>query len=670
MIRMIRILNITILIVIVLTVVSAYAINEPDNIVVLVPASHVTYAGSSSAIGGYAYNPTNGYFYTVTYGSNKSLRIFAGANGPVSSYCPSLLTTSDGNSWEVATESDLNRICGSTDVEGGLFNSNYPSSSIINGIILNPAPVTVNGYYYDAWKIAVLSNNTVAVDTASTKRLITWDLREIWSPTNVQPDNNNAAYDDAAPVGQRLEIEVFGQQYGYGCTNWNDTFRSLMTLGGMADAIGASVPSPTTTDNMGGRRVAFSSDASKIYFISMDSRTNRQFTGVWSVNVTTKAVKRLFDDRGSGSIITCSEPAAVPIGVRNFTHLPYDSHLDQVLFNGTLKSGNVGGINCLVDTDSNEPNVYPALDANVMLAFLGEDVNTPEPNRPKTWSIAADPSGNVYFYQRSPNSLYKYDTKGRLICVASPLQKYVFNILYGFGSSPSQNVENLRLSLRTIPAPYDANQQMVQLMSMSTAGKCVMGINVYKPCDFDRDGKITVADMNFFKTQIRRTRDANLPLIADGNAFLDYIKADLNGDGWLNSSTNPTGMAAACVTDKDMEILWQFVVPGDTNFDHKVDFRDFAALAANFNTPGDKNWSQGDFNFDGTVDIYDLELLMVHWLEDYSSHRVNFQDFAVLAANFKAPGQKNSLQGDYNFDGTVDIKDLELLKEHWLKVYE
>jgi hypothetical protein len=150
----------------------------------------------------------------------------------------------------------------------------------------------------------------------------------------------------------------------------------------------------------------------------------------------------------------------------------------------------------------------------------------------------------------------------------------------------------------------------------------ITGVYVFKPCDFDRNGDVNVADMDFFKAQLKKS-SGTLPVIADGNTFNDYMKADLNGSGIANGDSGATppilntGIVSACVTEKDMEVLWQFVVPGDTNFNNTIDFKDFAALAANFGKTGIKNWSQGDFNFDDTVDIDDLYLLTEHWLEVY-----------------------------------------------------
>jgi hypothetical protein len=598
----------------ILTVLAIGAV--PDTITVLVPSNHVSYGGTfGGPIGGYVYQSSGDRFYVSTYGSGRGIRVFVGPEQPFPlrpdpNYpLENPLQTDDGKSWQCATDSDLFRVMGATSFEGG---TTILTSHLLNGAVLNPQPVTVNGYTYGAGELAVLSNNTTSSTVALTKRLITWDFREIWSPTNKQPDRANAEYAPGI-----LEVDHFGQQYGYGCTNWNDAYNCLMTLGNMADAIGASVPFPITSDNMGGRRATFSSDGSKVYFIAMDSRTGRQFTGVWSVELSTKEVHRLFDDTPSVDVRTCSEPASVSIGVRNFTGQNYPAGVNQVLFNGTEASGNVGGINALADGDSADPNIiYPVVDAQQLLAMLGMDPNTEPVSRPKVWSITVDAEGNVYFYLNSPNGLYQYDTEGRLLCIVNKLQHFAFNMLVL--NSNSTNTAYNRLDLREVSNPYDPNHpddKIIQLMFMSVGGKCVAGANVYKPIDFDRDGQVTVADLNFFKTQIRKTWDGADPNVPDDSQeYLDYIRADLNGDGDLNDTrTYTTGPS---VTEEDREVLWQFVRPGDADLNHRIDMQDYAVVAFHFNE-SEKDWSQGDFDFDDDVDWNDFVLLTEYWLNDY-----------------------------------------------------
>ncbi|HAL45211.1 MAG: hypothetical protein A2Y12_04520 [Planctomycetes bacterium GWF2_42_9] len=609
-----------ILLLVISTTASVYAVDSPDHMLKAVTINHIKSTGTtpSTSIGAFAYNPINGYFYTVTYGAGKTMRIFAGKN-PINAYHPNLVSDGDGNSWEAVTESDLNRICVSPDVEGGVVTSYDAGAATINGIILNPAPMTINGYSYGAYQMAVLNNNNKAATLASTKRLLSWDLREIWSPTTQQPDLANAQFVDGM-----LEVDMFGPEYGYGCTNWNDCFRSLMSLGDLANSIGASPPL-ATTDQVGGRRSTFSTDASKVYFVSMQSSSPRQLAGVWSVETAAKTVHFLFNDTASASIRTCTEPAAIAIGTRNFTGLPYASGLNQVLFNGTEVSGNIGGINAIVDNGieagtSNpivNPPVYKVVDGNSFCRFVEIDPDTTVAgDKPKVWSIITDAEGNIYFDAWGPAYvLAKYDTQGRFSILSSRLLRYSFNQFAG-ASASTTTATNLRLDTRMVPAPYNANEQILQVMSMATLGSasCVIGYNVYKPADFTRDGEVNVADMDFFKAQFKKS-SGTLPLIADGQSYLDYIKADLNGTGILN--TDKTGMAAACVTTKDAEILYQFVKPGDTNFDGKVDFVDFANLAKNFNQSEVKNWKQGDFDFDDNTDISDIGLLAENWLESY-----------------------------------------------------
>jgi hypothetical protein len=52
-----------------------------------------------------------------------------------------------------------------------------------------------------------------------------------------------------------------------------------------------------------------------------------------------------------------------------------------------------------------------------------------------------------------------------------------------------------------------------------------------------------------------------------------------------------------------------FVLAGDASRDRAVDFNDLVVLAQNYNTIGNKLWSDGDFTGDGNVDFNDLVIL-------------------------------------------------------------
>ncbi len=597
--------------------VTCQAYQAPDQFEVLVPQNHISYNGKQSkSIGAFTYRPSDKRFYVSTFGSNQGIRCFVSPDESFPdwsahpwAYVENTVSDSKGKSWQCATVSDLGRITGSTDIEGGIF---FPQKmAFISGMLLNPSPVIINDIYYDTGQLVIISDNSTAITADATKRFLSWDLREIWSPTDKQPDRANAHYDTTS-----LMTEIYGSEYGYGCTNWNDAFNKLMSLQDMANAIDKGPVSPTASDQVGGRRAVFSSNGDKLYFVSMDSRTGRMFTGLWSIDIQTRQIHRLFDDTISVSTFTTSEPGVLPVYTRNFTDQNWDENYDQVLFNGTDASGNLCGLNCLVDDGSMSPSIYNVIDGSEFLDFT----ETYDPNYAdsggllKIWSVTTDDSGSIYMHTRNPSGLYRYDGEGRLLCLSSQIQHIMFNRALG---SNSNNTSYYRAMTRQILPEYvDPNspdaKTITQVMYMSVGGYCVAGINVYEPCDFNRDGVVDLVDMNFFKQQLKKTRDNVLPIITEGQAFLDYLKADLNGNGSLNEEG--TGLREACVTGKDVEVLHRFVLPGNLNFDQGVDMKDFVIFTANFLMNG-KNWAQGDFDFDDDVDAADLVLLAEHWLD-------------------------------------------------------
>ncbi len=654
----------------------SWGIESPDHMVNVVPKEHVSYNETMGGpIGSFVYNETNDCFYISTYGSNRGLRCFVSLDGNFPSWesndwpVENKLTNDTGKSWQCATESDLSRIAGSLDVAGGLFNANYPATTIISGMILNPSPVTVNGTYYDSGQLAIISDNSRALTSSATKRLLTWDLREIWSPTPLDPftmdpntfdpsssfyhpmnlpDRTNAEYNSG-----QLMVDVFGDWSGWGCTNWNDTFNYVLTLQDMADTVGAGPVQVTTADNMGGRRASFSSDGKKVYFVSKDSRSlgSRLFTGLWSTNLETGATRRLFNDTGdngesvsNSNAVTCSEPAVVSVACRNLTGQVFSPSLDQVLFNGTEVSGNVAGLNCLVDDGTENPPIFPVIDGDEVLDFLEIDVYDPnfygidnddpdtwpedydpnEPNPdpntfvdigdwPKIWSIAANEQGVIYFYMRGPYGLFQYDLEGRLLALKNKPQQILFNRTH---ESNSAYTENQRLQIRKINAPFDPNDPLTtidQVLFMSAGTKSVAGINAYPPCDFNRDGLITADDLAFFETQLHRSNDPNtVPSMSD-ETIIDYLKADLNSSSKFND--DKTALKAPSVTQRDVEVLYQFVLPGNANLDNRVDMQDFAMAASHYLSEEKTDWTQGDFDFDDDTDVDDMLLLMSQWLE-------------------------------------------------------
>ena len=77
-----------------------------------------------------------------------------------------------------------------------------------------------------------------------------------------------------------------------------------------------------------------------------------------------------------------------------------------------------------------------------------------------------------------------------------------------------------------------------------------------------------------------------------------------NGDYIVGyGTTSPGGPTHA--------FLLTAVVPGDANYDGKVDINDLTIVLADYGQTGTA-WVQGEFTGDGTVDINDLTIVLAH----------------------------------------------------------
>ncbi|HWP41111.1 MAG TPA: Ig-like domain-containing protein, partial [Tepidisphaeraceae bacterium] len=86
--------------------------------------------------------------------------------------------------------------------------------------------------------------------------------------------------------------------------------------------------------------------------------------------------------------------------------------------------------------------------------------------------------------------------------------------------------------------------------------------------------------------------------LADGN-----YRATLAGSGVTDPAGNPLA---------EDHLLDFFVLAGDANHDRTVNSRDLYALAANWMQSG-RTFSQGNFNYDGIVNVADQEILIQNW---------------------------------------------------------
>ena len=87
-------------------------------------------------------------------------------------------------------------------------------------------------------------------------------------------------------------------------------------------------------------------------------------------------------------------------------------------------------------------------------------------------------------------------------------------------------------------------------------------------------------------------------------------------------------------------------LPGDANFDGKVDIADLTILLANFGRSG-ATWSQGNFADDPTVDIEDLTILLTSFGRTVGApaSTPRNQPAASKPSSTLAPGTTQSQQG-------------------------
>ncbi|HWP40632.1 MAG TPA: pre-peptidase C-terminal domain-containing protein [Tepidisphaeraceae bacterium] len=120
------------------------------------------------------------------------------------------------------------------------------------------------------------------------------------------------------------------------------------------------------------------------------------------------------------------------------------------------------------------------------------------------------------------------------------------------------------------------------------------------------------------------------PIAAIQSALLSgYVAGAWNGDG-INSSAAAAASGRALgwaeaddlfpaypaifagQTLTDAAVLVRYTLAGDATLDRRVDSRDLHQLASSWQLLG-RRWSQGDFNFDGSVNQADMDILTGNW---------------------------------------------------------
>ncbi len=566
------------------TLAAVIAAEEPDNLELLVPREH-----SMGTVGGafaaYGYVPETGDFYTGIFGSGAGIRYY---------------DVSEDVSYQYVYPSDQERMSRSDWITNGYFNADWAGGWYVSSLVLNPTNLTYNGVDYGPSALAAMTTMPSKTDGewAYTKAFLTYDLREIWAATDRQPDYDNAMFSNP-PV-------EYDRDYGcgYGCVNWNDVITSLASVQEMAEAIGLTNILKSARN---GRQAAWSTDGQSVYMV--DHGRGNGFGGIWKKNLVTGELRRIYTGEGDNNGLY-SEPWVVAAALRNFAGYTLDA--DQILVGSSESMENRGGLCYVLDSG----RVGVVIPAPRLEQYLGQP--------PKITALTCGPDGTVYFFnQQSPRySIHMLDPQGRLYDLDNRARRLAWHVNHGNTSSASMSLrlQNRRVTRDPDGTPGSGDEYDIdQVMFMSVNLKGVGGVNVFRPCDFDRDGAVDADDTAFFFEQYRRTwTDTNVLEISDTQDYYDYIKADLNGDAYPDPDTGNATLAAPAVTERDVEVLLRFVTktPGDANLDGVVDGGDLAILQAHLGGPG--SWLDGDFDRNGIVDAADEALWTAHNGETYA----------------------------------------------------
>ncbi len=602
---------------------SSVLADPPDHLELLITRDH--YASIYGVPAGFCWNKDTNDFYTCIFGSGMGLRRY---------------DVDLDVSYDYAIDYDLLLFHLAEDLPNGISDPDKVwGTPRTMAMSLNPAPLTYQmpdpndpgdpnktiTLNYGPGELAFIINYCPDVLNLGwpapewTKTIFRWDLRELFSYTDEQPD-----YDNATDSG-----------YLWGAFNqvdYNDAFWPVCTHQDFYDACGHTGFGKRPYV---GHFFTWSSDGKSIYI----SHWGRDYGGIYKVQVETGDVGWIYEsapDPCDKGIYT--EVAMVPSSVRDFGQ----GSGDQVIY-GHYDPQNPGGLSFIVDDGNSVTGSHPLVTAEAMWQFLElgktyidpNDPNQFDPNDPndvwdpngtqeqaRVMAAAADANGVVYFYEAESYGMYMYDQLGRLVCLNNKAQQNAFNRSQE-GLSEWIGGGMLHLQPRDANHP-ETGETITQVMYRSNNSWAV-GLNVYRPGDFDRDGAVDANDTSFFVDQYRLTRDAlvdpnELPAYTDGEIYIDYIKADLNGSAQPVKQGEPLyGLENVAVTIKDLEVLLQFVNlwQGDLDWDGDVDATDQSTLNGNLGMAHPTVFD-GDLDCDGDVDADDQALLAANLGTTYS----------------------------------------------------
>jgi hypothetical protein len=140
-----------------------------------------------------------------------------------------------------------------------------------------------------------------------------------------------------------------------------------------------------------------------------------------------------------------------------------------------------------------------------------------------------------------------------------------------------------------------------------------------------------------------------------GESGLTFVEAAWNATRQLSYVNTVVG---------DPLMKWHKWIPGDTNLDGKVEFKDFYTLQGNWQGTG--TYQDGDFNNDGQVDELDFEILQGNWQSSgvAAATHVDIQVLPIIDGVTGLPDLSANLLSAANLDGDLDVDsdDLALLR--------
>lgn len=583
-----------------------------------IPGAQVIFSWKAITPGGthasYTYDAATNSYYLATFGS------FAGLH----KITP---TTSTSNPWasvQYASQtssfpSDMLRYIRSSDVPGGAVNTAFTGSSTIGSILLNPKPITLTvpqtdsagvpivgltqQITYQPGQLAIITDGTSTVNDGTsprpdyTKKVYTWDLRAIGTPTTALPDYSTGKSGAPAPN------ENPGGAYGaLGQADWNDVFTTVATEANVRAAYLAKTGTAAASSAMPfTRQSAWSTDGQSIYHGVTGSGA-----GLYKFNIPNGTTQMIYSQ---SEVIT--DVAVLASSIRNFG----GGTGDQVLIDGNTANGNAGGLSYVVDNGTSV--------SATQVAFSGVDYRAYN-ERTAAGSlrgIAADSVGNIYFYDNGTGSLHKYDNQGRFSSVVNRAQ--LLEINHTVDGARADGGGMLRLQVREdLSGTY---------VTWRGDNDYVGAVRIFDPGDLNKDNVVNNADKNFFETQYNKSMHGGVPNPLTGTGttadFVDYIAADLNGSGLPNGTAALPSLSNEAVTYMDLQVLSQFIdlELGDFNWNGSaLDANDWSIFNSHFNIdPGvfgwdDYGWFDGDVSGalegvpDGLVNQLDLDYLLAN----------------------------------------------------------